>query len=403
MNRVKISNVQVVLADRIAPAANVWIREGRIEKIEATGERKVVNDINKVINVVNERSAGDAEGGGYEHLDGKGQLLIPGTIDVHIHGANGFDMMDGTEESIQQVSLACASTGCTSFLATSVSSTIEDLLAMIRSVKRVIGREAGAKIAGIHLEGPYLNPKRKGMQNEAFLRHPDIDEMKLIFDEAEGLIRMVTIAPELPGGMELVSYLKEKGVVIALAHSDATYEEAKHAFAAGASHVTHCFNGMRPIHHRDPGLIVAAFEEDHVSLQAIADNVHLHPAIIRLMHRIKGPEGMVLITDALQAMGLGDGIYSFGGHQVQVTEGVARLSDGTLASSTVTMNEALRHTVATGIPLLDAVRMASATPAAILGLDRLGVIEPGRAADLVLLDDRYQVQWTMIDGKRLLP
>lgn len=400
MNRVKISNVQVVLADRIAPAADVWIREGRIEKIEEIGERKVVNDVNEVINVVNERLADDVEGEGYEHLDGKGQLLIPGMIDVHIHGANGFDMMDGTEESIQQVSLACASNGCTSFLATSVSSTIEDLLAMIRSVKRVIGREAGAKIAGIHLEGPYLNPKRKGMQNETFLRHPDIDEMKLIFSEAEGLVRMVTIAPELPGGIELISYLKEQGVIIAIAHSDATYEEAKVAFAAGASHVTHCFNGMRPIHHRDPGLIVAAFEEEHVSLQAIADNVHLHPAIIRLMHRIKGPEGMVLITDALQAMGLGDGIYSFGGHQVQVSEGVARLGDGTLASSTVTMNEALRHTVATGIPLLDAVRMASTTPAAILGLDRLGAIELGRAADLVLLDDRYQVQWTMIDGKR---
>ncbi|WP_106765980.1 N-acetylglucosamine-6-phosphate deacetylase [Paenibacillus faecalis] len=384
MRNVIISNVQAVLKDRIMQRAIIWIREGRIVKIE---EQKSTDSSVSMVD------------GDYEIWDGQGHLLIPGMIDVHIHGANGFNMMDGTEKSIQEVSNVCASTGCTSFLATSVTSTMEDLLAMIRSVKRVIGHETGAKIAGIHLEGPYLNPKRKGMQNEKFLRHPDIDEMNRIFNEAEGLIKMVTIAPELPGGMELISFLKEKGVVIALAHSDATYEEAKAAFAAGASHVTHCFNGMRPIHHRDPGLIVAAFEENHVSLQAIVDQVHLHPAIIRLMHRIKGAEGMVLITDALQAMGLGDGTYHFGGHQVQVSGGVARLNDGTLASSTVKMNEALYYTVKNGIPLLDAVHMASATPAAILGLGQLGMIEQGRSADLVLLDDKYEVQWTMIGGQ----
>lgn len=343
-----LHHVQAVLPDRIIPSANVWILEGKIMRID-TEDLTIPK-------------------GEHELIDGSGHLLIPGMIDVHIHGANGFDMMDGTEESIQEVSRACASTGCTSFLATSVSSTIEDLLEMIRSVKRVIGHEVGAKIAGIHLEGPYLNPKRKGMQNEKYLRHPNLDEMEIIFKEAGSLIKMVTIAPELPGGMDLISFLKNKGVVIAIAHSDATYEEAKEAFTAGASHVTHCFNGMRPIHHRDPGLIVAAFEEKHVSLQAIVDHVHLHPAIIRLMHTLKGPEGMVLITDALQAMGMGDGDYMFGGHHVTVSDGIARLADGTLASSTVTMNEALRYTVETGIPLLDAVQMASTTPANILGL-----------------------------------
>ncbi|MEK4347136.1 N-acetylglucosamine-6-phosphate deacetylase [Paenibacillus sp. FSL P4-0184] len=374
-----LQNVQVALQNRIVPAANVWISEGKIIKID-TEDLSIPE-------------------GQYERIDGGGHLLVPGMIDVHIHGANGFDMMDGTEKSIQEVSSACASSGCTSFLATSVSSTLEDLLEMIRSVKRVIGHEVGAKIAGIHLEGPYLNPKRKGMQNEKFLRHPNLEEMNLIFEEAGSLIKMVTIAPELPGGMELISFLKEKGVVIAIAHSDATYEEAKQAFASGASHVTHCFNGMRPIHHRDPGVIVAAFEEKHVSLQAIVDNVHLHPAIIRLMHTLKGPEGMVLITDALQAMGLGDGDYMFGGHHVTVSEGVARLKDGTLASSTVTMNEALRYTVETGIPLIDAVKMASTTPANILGLQQKGTITSGFDADLVLLDDEFKVCWTMVNGQ----
>lgn len=380
MNRKVIYQVRAVCGDSVLWPAAVWIRDGLIEKVE-TGPI----------------SPDQAQG--CEMIDGKGLMLIPGMIDVHIHGANGYDMMDGTERSIQQVSRACAASGCTSFLATSVSSTIEDLLGMIRSVKRVAGKEEGAAIAGIHLEGPYLNRKRKGMQNEKFLRHPDVDEMKRIFTEAGSSIKMVTIAPELPGGMEMVSYLQERGVIVAVAHSDATYEEAKRAFAEGASHVTHCFNGMRPIHHRDPGLIVAAFEEEHVSLQAIVDDVHLHPAIVRMMHRMKGAQKMVLITDALQAMGLGDGIYTFGGHQVEVVGGIARLKDGTLASSTITMNKSLQLAVELGIPLTDAVQMAATTPADILGNPCTGRIAHGCQADLALLDERFDVQWTMVQGR----
>ncbi|SDO39525.1 N-acetylglucosamine-6-phosphate deacetylase [Paenibacillus sp. yr247] len=336
---------------------------------------------------------------GNEILDGEGKLLIPGMIDVHIHGAKGYDMMDGTLQSIEVVSETCAATGCTSFLATSVSSKLEDLLNMIDNVKKVAGKERGASIVGIHTEGPYLNVKRKGMQNEAFLRHPDRAEMERVVEQAGSLLKMVTIAPELPGGMELVSYLRDRGIIVAIAHSDATYDEAIEAFRLGASHITHCFNGMRPIHHREPGVVVAAFDQPHVSLQAIVDHVHLHPAIIRLMHKIKGADGMVLITDALHAMGLGDGDYQFGGHPVKVVGGVAQLQDGTLASSTVTMNEALKNTVELGISLHDAVTMASRTPADLLGLPQKGRIAVGADADLVLLDEHFQVEWTMIGGR----
>ncbi|MBD0382912.1 N-acetylglucosamine-6-phosphate deacetylase [Paenibacillus sedimenti] len=374
-----IHNARLAFSGEQQSSAAVWIRNGIIEQVTR-------NDITE-------------EEKNVKLIDARGQMLIPGMIDLHIHGAAGYDMMDGTEESVQAVSRKCAETGCTSFLATSVSSTIEDLLGMIQGVKAVIGQEVGARIAGLHLEGPYLNPKRKGMQNEAYLRHPNIDEMKSILKEAGHLVKMVTLAPELPNGMELLSFLKQQGIIVSLAHSDATYEEAKLAFEEGASHVTHCFNGMPPIHHRAPGLIVAAFEEPHVSLQTIVDGVHLHPAVVRLMHRIKGPEGMVLITDALQAMGLGDGEYSFGGHVVTVSEGIARLRDGTLASSTVTMNEALRLTTITGIPVTDAVAMAATTPATLLGLDRLGRIDTGYYADLVLLDEDFKVTWTMIRGE----
>ena len=244
-------------------------------------------------------------------------------------------------------------------------------------------------MVGLHAEGPYLNARRKGMQNEAFLRHPSLPEMQQVIDRAGALLKMVTLAPELPGGLALTRHLNVLGVIVAVAHSDATYEETLAAFREGASHVTHCFNGMRPIHHRDPGLIVAAFEERHVTVQAIVGQVHLHPAIVRLMHRIKEPEGMVLITDALQAMGLGDGEYVFGGHDVTVRDGVARLADGTLASSTVTMNEALRNTIGLGIPLTDTVKMAATTPADLRHLPRKGRIAVGADADLVLLDDQY--------------
>ncbi|QDA74004.1 N-acetylglucosamine-6-phosphate deacetylase [Listeria seeligeri] len=332
-------------------------------------------------------------------FDGNGQLLIPGMIDVHIHGANNYDMMDGSTESIQAVSMACAETGCTSFLVTSVSSSLEDLIQMIRQTKKVIGKEKGAKIAGIHLEGPYLNIEKKGMQNPAFLRHPDLKEMAEIFDEADGLIKMVTIAPELPGGIELIEFLKKRGVVVAIAHSNATYEEAQNAFEKGASHITHCFNAMPTIHHRSPGLVTAALENDSISVQTIVDGVHLHPGIVRLIHKIKGPDKVVLTTDALQAMGVGDGEYIFGGHQVTVKEGIARLQDGTLASSTVTMNKSLRLSTEFGINLQDSIQMATSTPATILGMEKFGRIEDGYIADLVLLDDKFEVQNTWINGE----
>ena len=375
----------------------LWIVNARVVAEAGLIESGSVQVVNGRVAAV--RVGDHARPVGARVIDGEGQLLIPGMIDVHIHGANGYDMMDGTRQSIEEVSRACAATGCTSFLATSVSSTFEELQRFVECVRMVAGDEPGALIAGIHAEGPYLNVTRKGMQNALVLRHPNLNEMQRVLEQAGALLKMVTLAPELPGGLALTGYLKEHGVVVAIAHSDATYEEAMEAFRHGASHITHCFNAMRPIHHRDPGLIVAALEQPTVSVQAIVDHVHLHPAVVRLLHRLKGPQGMVLITDALQAMGLGDGDYQFGGQRVSVQAGVARLADGTLASSTVTMNEALRNTVQLGIPVTDAVVMAATTPANLLGLPRKGRIAVGADADLVLLDRDWQVKWTMIGGR----
>lgn len=372
-----IENVQLIQNDGLR-LGHLLIRNGKIEKMSF---EESFTDI-----PVDQK------------LNGNGNYLIPGMIDVHIHGADGFDMMDGTVESVKAVSTACARTGCTSFLATSVTSSFEDLNKMIDNVIETVGKEPGAQIVGLHLEGPYLNAKRKGMQNERFLRHPDLDEMAKILSKSEGLVKMVTLASELPGGLELIGLLKEHGIVPALAHSDATYEEAKLAFKSGANHVTHCFNGMRPIHHRDPGLVLAAFEEEHVSVQAIVDDVHLHPATVRLMYREKGADRMVLITDALQAMGMGDGTYLFGGHEVTVSNGVATLSDGTLASSTITMNKALEKAIKAGIPFIEAVKMATETPANLLGLANKGRLKEGADADFVLLNDQFDVLKTFVNG-----
>ena len=374
-----------------------------IENAVISKENNMINvnitvENGKITDITHEKAKTDSN---TEVINADGCLLIPGMIDVHIHGAKNHDMMDGTEESIQVVSEECAKTGCTSFLVTSVSSSMDDLLKMIESTKKISGNERGAHISGIHLEGPYLNPAKKGMQNEKYLRHPDFEEMDLILEKSGSLVKMITIAPELPGGFELIRYLRKKNIIVSIAHSAATYEEAKHAFELGADHITHCFNAMSPIHHREPGIIVAAFEEEKVSLQAIVDGVHLHPAIVRLMYNIKGADKMVLITDALQAMNAGDGEYIFGGHHVKVENGIARLSDGTLASSTVTMNKALKLSAEMGINIHDAIKMASQTPAGILGLSAKGWIKEGYDADLVLLDKNFDVIWTMIDGKIL--
>ncbi|OPA75524.1 N-acetylglucosamine-6-phosphate deacetylase [Paenibacillus selenitireducens] len=374
-----LSNITMIQNGALTPAS-VWIEDHKIKSILPPNPG--MEDVQNADRI----------------LDGQHHLLIPGMIDVHIHGAKNHDMMDGTTTSIQAVSKACAETGCTGFLATSVSSSLDDLLAMIRSVKKVVGREEGAKIIGIHLEGPYLNVARKGMQNPKYLRHPDLHEMELIFREAGDLIKMVTIAPELPGGIELIHDLTRRNVVVAIAHSDATYEEAQLAFHEGATHITHCFNAMPSIHHRSPGLVTAALENDQVSVQAIVDGVHLHPGIIRLMHKIKGPNRMVLTTDALQAMGVGDGEYLFGGHHVAVKDGIARLQDGTLASSTVTMNRSLKLSTTFGISLEDSIMMSSTTPASILQLNQTGRIEAGYDADLVLLDENFEVVETFIKG-----
>jgi N-acetylglucosamine-6-phosphate deacetylase len=261
--------------------------------------------------------------------------------------------------------------------------------------------EAGV-LAGVHFEGPYLSPARCGAQNPDFLRDPSIDELTKLIDLGGGVVRMVTVAPELPGAPEAIAFLRARGVLAAIGHTDATYEQTVAGVAAGAEVGTHLFNGMRPPHHREPGPVIGLLSSS-VTCELIADNIHLHPGMLAFAARAAGPDRAALVTDAMDAAGMPDGRYELGGQEVVVADRVARLArNGSIAGSTLTMDAALRNAVAAGIGLADAAAMAATTPARMLGLaDELGALEAGLRADLVVLDAELRVKRVMRAGRWL--
>jgi N-acetylglucosamine-6-phosphate deacetylase len=254
-------------------------------------------------------------------------------------------------------------------------------------------------IAGIHFEGPYLSHLRCGAQNPAYLREPSTEELSHLLKAGDGAVRMVTVAPELPGALDAIAYLVERGVVAAIGHTDATYEQTLAGIAAGATVGTHVFNGMRPPHHREPGPVFALLAAAGVTCEFVADGVHLHDGTLRFASTVTGPARAALITDAMSAAGKPDGEYDLGGQRVVVSDGVARLvSNGAIAGSTLTMDAALRRATGAGASIVDAARMAATTPAAAIGRADLGVLAPGRRADLVVLDADRRVLRVMRAG-----
>jgi N-acetylglucosamine-6-phosphate deacetylase len=309
-----------------------------------------------------------------------------------LHGADG----------VRRISTRFASYGTTGWLPSTIAARHTELIAAARWCVEAQRRPAdGAEILGIHAEGPYINLKRKGAQPPEGIRDPDLDEVRELLAAAEGQIRIMTLAPELPGGLELVRLLVREGVIASLGHSDATYDQALEAIAAGATHATHLFNAMPPIHHREPGLITACLNEPDIIAEVIPDGVHLHPHIVRLALRTKGPEGAALITDAVTATGLPEGEHTLGPHRVFVRGDVCTLADGTIAGSILTMNLAVRNAVRfAGISLPEAVRMAALVPARLAGRgDTKGSLEPGKDADVTLLDGDYRCRATWVRGR----
>ncbi len=329
-----------------------------------------------------------------ETRDLDGHVIAPGFVDLHVHGGGGAHFMSGDPADCVAAARFHAGRGTTSLLATTVTAPA-DVLA--RAVAGIAATDDPI-ILGTHLEGPWLNELRRGAQDAASLRDPDPAELEAL--AASGTVRMVSLAPELPGALQVIPEIAALGAVPAIAHTDATYDQAITAIDAGARHALHTFNGMRPLHHREPGVIGAVLDSPEVTCELIGDGLHVHPAVMRLVHRAKGTAGTVLVTDAIEATGLPDGDYRLGAVPITVTSGRAETDAGNLAGSTLTMDAAVRHAHEwLRIPLQDALAMATTTPADVIGATRKGRIEPGADADLVVLDRHLHPVATYLAGE----
>lgn len=329
--------------------------------------------------------------------------LVPGFVDMHVHGGGGGAFPSATVDSTAAAVAFHRRHGTTSMLASLVSASPDDLLAQVRSLAEQV-REG--LLAGLHLEGPWISGQRRGAHEPSALRDPDPGEIDRLLAAGAGTIRMVTLAPELPGGLEAVRRLSGAGVLAAVGHTDATYEQTREAVDAGARVATHLFNAMRPVHHRDPGPVVALMEDPRITLELITDGHHLHPALYREVCGRAGADRVVLVTDAMEAAGLADGAYHLGGLAVTVASGVAHLTGtDTIAGSTATMDQQFRHALAASElsadeALLAVTRQTSVLPAKMIGLPPVE-LAPGGPADLVVLDGRWQVLDVMSSGRWL--
>ncbi|WP_225845461.1 N-acetylglucosamine-6-phosphate deacetylase [Streptomyces sp. HPF1205] len=332
-------------------------------------------------------------------MAGRGYTIVPGFVDIHNHGGGGASFTSGTAEEVLTAVRTHREHGTTTVVASTVT---ESPAALARQAGLLSELAEQGDLAGIHYEGPFISPCRKGAHDEGLLRHPDPAEVLELVKAARGQARMLTLAAELPGGIESVRLLAGLGVIAAIGHTDATYEQTREAIDAGATVATHLFNAMPPLQHRQPGPIAALLEDERVTVELINDGTHLHPAVLQLACRGAGPDRIAFITDAMDAAGFGDGMYDLGPMKVEVREGVARLVEGgSIAGSTLTLDTAFKRAVTLdGISLADAVRAVSATPARLLGMaDRIGSLEPGKDADLVVLDAAFDLVGVMRKGE----
>ncbi|MGK5507044.1 N-acetylglucosamine-6-phosphate deacetylase [Brevibacillus formosus] len=330
--------------------------------------------------------------------------ICPGFVDMHMHGIDGYDTMDGTPESLQAISTALARHGVTSFLATTMTAPYAQLEQVLVNIAQN-SREGlpGAQAIGIHLEGPWINPRYKGAQKEENIAIPKLDAVQTLYGLSEGLIKVVTIAPEQPEALEAIAWLKEHDVIVSAGHTGATFAQATEAVDAGVRHFTHCFNAMTGLHHREPGVVGAAMYHEQLSTELIADGIHVHPAVMKILYRVKTAERLALVSDSMRAAAMGEGTYDLGGQEVHVHDNQAKLADGTLAGSILTLNRAVGNMVTlSGVSLPDAVEMASLTPASILGFgERKGRLAAGYDADIAVLNTQFDVTMTFVAGKEV--
>lgn len=346
-----------------------------------------------------------ADGAESAVLDGSGCFLIPGLIDLHLHGCMGHDFCDGTPQALHAIAQYEAENGVTGFCPATMSLPQEELVRILGNAARCISDwpTDSAQLLGVYLEGPFLSPAKKGAQRGDALRNPDVGLFHQLQAAAGGLIRFAAIAPELPGAAAFIAELKDK-MVLSLAHTGADYAQTKAALEAGVCHVTHLYNAMTPFSHREPGVVGAVWEDSRCRAELICDGIHVHPAAVRLAFRLLGEERIFLVSDSMEAAGMQDGDYSLGGQAVRVCEGHAALADGTIAGSAANLMDCLRTAVLEmDIPLVNAVRCACVNPAVELGVyDMCGSLAPGKRADFVLLEQgSLRIRAVYLGGKRI--
>lgn len=345
---------------------------------------------------------------GATRREAHGMTIVPGFVDVHIHGAGGRDVMEGTSEALATVTRTVARHGTTSLLATTVTASEERTCQAVAGVAAWMRSEPAApdkhtpqaEILGVHFEGPFISAARRGVHPLEWIAPPSIDLFDKFRQAAAGAARILTLAPELPGALDLVASACATGCVVSLGHTDASYAQAMAAIDRGARHATHVFNAMRPFTHRDSGVIGAVLASPQVTAELIADGIHVDEGAMRMLLAAKKPQNMILVSDGTSATGMPDGKYRLGTFDVTVSGGVCRGADGQLAGSTLSLDRALRKIVALGVPFADALTMLTENPARMLGLEaRKGVLAPGADADLVLLDAQIQVVGVMTRGQ----
>lgn len=378
-----IRNAEIVTEDGIISGGSLRVEDG-------------------VVTAVAEAGRLEPAGAGEAVVDAGGSWLLPGFIDVHVHGGYGADFMDATPEAIDTIARFHASRGTTSLLATTMTAAREELDRVLDNADRYVrGPMRYAQVLGVHLEGPFISPRFPGAQNPSHIAPPQRMWLEAWEERFPRLLRIVTLAPEREGALEAIAWLRDRGIVPAAGHTAATYADVQSAVGAGLSHAVHAFNAMSALHHREPGTVGAVLTDPRISAEVIADGHHVHKAAIRLLTQTKTQRNLLLITDAISAAGLGDGDYALGGLDVVVRQGVARLREGgALAGSTLTMIDALRFMVReVGVSVADASRYASGNPARRLGLEeRLGSIAAGKQADLLLVSPQLDLQRVWIRG-----
>lgn len=373
-------HANIVTPFRVIERGTVVVEGKRIAAIGASGEVFVPENVRT--------------------FDCTGMMITPGFVDLLVHGGGGYGFADGNADAVRRISDFFFQHGTTGMLAALYSKSEAELEQDVRRIAGFIKSSKPSNVWGIHLEGPFINPELHGAMKAQYLWKPAVQKWKQLFEASQGTIRLMTIAPELPGVDEVMRAAAKNDVVLSIGHSAATYPEVLSAIDNGAAHVTHMFNAMKPFHHRDPGVVTAALLHNELKVELIADGIHVHPAVMRLIYNVKGEGGILLITDAIRASGMPDGEYTFMDQRIFVKEKRAYLEDGTLAGSTLTMERAVRNMVQqVHVPLTDAVRMASLNGAKVLGLEHhKGILAVGKDADLAVLNKDFEVQMTVYEG-----